>query len=173
KAGAVSAKAPSVGEAAQSTGAVQGATPSPPLNVNVTNDSTTWHSEVAVAIDPSNASNVISASNRTNAQGQYRSADGGQSWSTVSLPLVSPDIDHTDPAVAWTSSGTAWTAVVGENGSSSLIRVYKSTNKGASWQNAGAVSTGIDNDKDNLWIDTAPSSPFRDQIYVVWDEVGK
>jgi hypothetical protein len=104
----------------------------------------------------------------------FYSSDGGASWGQSYLPWAAGDLHMGDPSVDWTSDGTAWATIVGVNASSPLlIRAYRSTDGGATWtlDNTLSSASGF-NDKDMMWVDHGPTSPFKDNVYVVWDVDG-
>ncbi|HKI02267.1 MAG TPA: hypothetical protein VKK31_09820 [Thermoanaerobaculia bacterium] len=114
------------------------------------------------------ASNNISASGQ---QSQFFSLDGGATWSQTSLLLQGTDAFHSDPTVDWTSDGTAWSTTIGINSAVTVLqmRSYKSVDNGASWTFdatfSGAQSSA---DKQIMWVDHSATSPFKDNIYVIW-----
>lgn len=115
---------------------------------------------------------VIAASNDLGSSGmqaQYWSSDGGATWSRSELPLLSQDDFHTDPTVDWTSDGTAWSTTIGVGGAALRLRLYKSTDGGATWDwdstFSGAQTSA---DKQMVWIDHGAASPYRDSIYAIW-----
>src|SRR5580700_3953160 len=93
-----------------------------------------------------------------------------------------------DPSVAWDSRGNAYYScqvfmrpgfVTNNPDTSSAVYVFRSTgDAGASWNFTGhpaietfasSQSTGLPlNDKPYMAIDSSPTSPFRDRIYVAW-----
>ncbi len=145
-------------------------------NLNISNV-TEVHSESFIAIDPSNPSRLVASSNNITGSGrlkQFYSSDGGQSWNTTELPLNDGAAFHSDPAVAWSSSGIAWSATLGIAPSGAIkVQMYKSSDGGATWMFAGTVSVGGNNDKELIWVDDHAASPHRDNVYVAWDEVGQ
>jgi hypothetical protein len=52
------------------------------------------------------------------------------------------------------------------------VQVFKSTDRGTTWSFVSTVSTGNNNDKELMWIDTHSTSPFKDNIYLAWDQPG-
>lgn len=135
------------------------------------------HSESFAAVDPSSPQYVIAASNNITGSGrqkEFYSTNSGATWKTTELPLATGVAFHSDPAVAFTTDGVAWAATLGINntGSSILVQVYKSTDHGATWQFVATVSSGTNNDKELMAVDTHASSPFKDNIYVAWDVPG-
>jgi hypothetical protein len=152
--------------------------PSSPQDFGVTQETrasglqTVPRSESDVRINFFDPQKIVIASNNiggSGAQAQYFSTDGGATWGQTVLPLVAPDNFHSDPTVDWTSDGKAWSATLGIQGSNLRGRSYFSTNFGASW-NFEATFTGTQNsvDKEMIWIDHIPTSPFFDRIYAIW-----
>ena len=145
-------------------------------NVNLTNFAET-NSESSIAVDYTNPLVVVSASNNIQQSGhqkQFYSADGGKTWQVTELPLAAGAALQADPSVAFATDGTVWASTLGidSTGSSVQVEVFKSTNHGASWSFVSSVSSGNNNDKEMIAVDTNPSSPYKDRIYVVWDVPG-
>src|SRR5712691_11584821 len=145
-------------------------------NINITSLDER-NSESAIAVDYSNPKYLISAANNISGSGrqrQFYSSDGGSSWSKTELPLASGTAFQSDPSVAFTTDGTTWAATLGINSSGSSIKaqLYKSTDHGATWSFVSTVSSGNNNDKEMMWIDTHSASPYKDYIYLAWDVPG-
>jgi hypothetical protein len=98
----------------------------------------------------------------------HYSGDGGKTWSQSNLPSVTGDVRQGDPAIDWTSDGTAWSLTLGI--SANLVgRCFKSTGGGATWTFDSTFSgTQTSVDKESLWIDHSPTSPHRDNMYAIW-----
>ncbi len=117
---------------------------------------------------------IIAASNNVlagGAQAQFHSANGGTTWGQANLPLIPGDDFHSDPAVDWTSDGTAWAATVGVNASSLALRMraYKSTDNGVTWTFDNTFSGAqMSADKEKIWVDHSETSPFKDNLYAIW-----
>ncbi|MFL6263299.1 MAG: hypothetical protein ACJ76Y_26690 [Thermoanaerobaculia bacterium] len=114
------------------------------------------------------ASNNISGSG---AQAQFYSTDGGATWGQTSLALQPGDAFHSDPTVDWTSDGTAWSTTIGIDSSHSVLhmRAYKSTDNGATWTfDATFSGSQTTTDKQIMWVDHSATSPYKDNIYVIW-----
>jgi hypothetical protein len=117
---------------------------------------------------------IIGASNNISGSGfqaQFYSTDGGATWGQTSLPLQPGDAFHSDPTVDWTSDGTAWATTIGINsgGTTLQMRAYKSTDNGAAWTfDATFSGTQTDADKQILWVDHSATSPYKDNLYVIW-----
>jgi hypothetical protein len=103
----------------------------------------------------------------------YSSNDGGATWSTTVLPLTETDSFQSDPAVEWTSDGTAWTTFIGITRTGNTrndlrLRSFRSSD-GVRWVPDGDVSGDQTSaDKQMMWTDHSDRSPFKDQIYVIW-----
>jgi len=143
-----------------------------PTNVAISQDTTNPFSESDISINPGNLRQIIAGSNSNAAstQAQYWSNDGGATWNQSSLPLNVGDSFQSDPAVGWTSDGTAWALTIAIQLSGNLIvRSFKSVDGGQTWTFDSIVSGAQTfTDKPLLWVDRVPSSPFRDNMYAVW-----
>jgi hypothetical protein len=123
--------------------------------VNVTSD-TTAQNETPVAVNPLDPQNIITGNNDWNYNdgcGVNASFNGGKTW-TKTLPngflpgitkfTNDPDVAGTgdgdfggDPAVAFGPDGTAYFACFSYNGTSTMLFLSRSTDRGRTWQ-AGA-----------------------------------
>ncbi len=131
-------------------------------------------SESAIRINSWNPAEVIAASNNLEGSGlqaQYWSTNGGESWSQTTLPRVARDFFHSDPTVDWTSDGTAWSTTIGitDDGDALRLRLYRSTNDGATWVFDSTISGNqTATDKQMAWVDQSAASPYLDTMYVIW-----
>jgi hypothetical protein len=172
----------------QSAPAVASTTPSLSLGPNVdvsTEDGP--QSETTIAIDPVHPNVIVAGSNeidRLPMRG-YFSSDGGSSWGAVDLPLPLASSTNgtdfgSDPGVAFDTQGNVYYSyiVVFFNRTFHSIQgtemaVAKSLDHGATWPQTTFFNfnsgTGKFNDKPMIAVDTNPSSPFRDSVYVGWD----
>ncbi len=128
-------------------------------------------SESDIRLSYANLNKIIAASNDINStQAQFYSSDGGSTWNQTTLAFVTGDAQHADPAVDWTSDGTAWAITIGvASGVTNKLRCYKSTDGGQTWtfdSTASGTQTAVD--REVMWVDHSPTSPFKDQIYVIW-----
>jgi BNR/Asp-box repeat len=102
----------------------------------------------------------------------FYSSDGGASWGQSYLPWAAGDAYMGDPSVDWTSDGTAWATIIGVPGGNSLVvRAYRSTDGGATWTLDSSLPP-LGGDKEMMWVDHSATSPFKDNIYVIWDVGG-
>lgn len=132
--------------------------------------------ESAIAMHPTNPELVIAGSNGPNfGQDMHYSSDGGVTWTHApNLPLGNTCCD---PTVAWSSDGSkAYAASLGAN-PSDPVYVYRSADNGQTWTDlsteAGADprrEIGSSTDKEYLHVDTHPSSPYKDHVYLTWHE---
>lgn len=159
-------------------------------NIDVSNELGP-QSETSIAINPSNPSQLVGGSNeifRLPMRG-YASSDGGANWSGVDLPLPPPLVNKgtdfgSDPGVAWDTRGNVYYSYIVvffsngfNNGNGVAINgtemaVARSSDGGHTWASTFfALQTGEAqfNDKPMIAVDDNPTSPFRDTIYVAWD----
>jgi hypothetical protein len=141
-------------------------------NVRLSGAQTSPRAESDVRVNYGNVSQIIAASNALGSDGrqaQFFSSDGGKSWGQTVLPLTGSDTFHSDPAVDWTSDGTAWAITMGLSSSATVLQSYKSTDGGATWSfEATASGSDTNVDREIMWTDHSPTSPFKDQIYLIW-----
>ena len=131
-------------------------------------------SESDIRINFKNPMRIIAASNNLEGSGrqaQFYSSTGGATWGQTTLTLAADDAFNSDPTVDWTSDGVAWSTTIGINNSFSRlsIRSYRSADGGATWTFDGTVSgSHTSADKQMQWIDHSATSPFKDNVYVIW-----
>jgi hypothetical protein len=130
--------------------------------------------ESAVAINPVDPEIVIAGSNGpASGQNMHFSTDGGETWSPApALPLGGTCCD---PTVAWSSDGSlAYTATLG-----AAVFFYRSADGGQTWTDLTNEPPGGDPrreigsgfvDKEYLHVDTSPTSPHQDNIYLTWHQ---
>ena len=144
-------------------------------------------SETSVTINPSNPAQVVGGSNEIFRlpMRAYFSTNGGKSFGAVDLPLPPPATTNgtdfgSDPGVAFDTHGNVYYSyiVVFFNRTFGSIQgtemaVAKSSDGGRTWPHATFFNfnsgSGKFNDKPMIAVDTNPASPFRDSVYVAWD----
>jgi len=140
-----------------------------PVNQEIKINVITGAAETAIAHNPVNPMLVIAGANGgSGGQEMYFSTDGGLTWTTT--PALSGGT-CCDPTVAWSSDGTiAYTATLGNCGfSGCAIWFYRSTDNGQTW--GGRIDlTSSGSDKEYIHVDTYPTSPHRDNVYLTWHD---
>jgi hypothetical protein len=126
--------------------------------------------ETPVVVNPINAQQILAGANDYgcgNVQGFYASSDGGTTWKRNCLNAIAGDFGEGDPIVAYDLNGVAY---IGGIDASHGIVMETSTNNGTTWS---AVKTAVSpffsgglTDKEWMEIDTNPSSPFANSIYI-------
>src|SRR5262245_41699120 len=152
-------------------------------NINVSEEAGP-QSETSIAINPNNPNQIAGGSNeifRLPMRG-YFSSDGGVTWGGVDLPLPPPlgknGFDFgSDPGVAWDLRGNVYYSYIvvffsaGGSINGTEMAVARSADGGQSWTatffNLGGP--GQFNDKPMIAVDTNPSSPNANTVYVAWD----
>lgn len=162
----------------------------PRVNRRVTCDSNPENarSESDIAVNPLNPYNMVGSSKRfTNITGYafslaaYATFDGGQTWAETILPLTDTNgtvyPSTTDPAVAFDDLGNVyiialpWLGEAGPNAGQTIgMSVYQSTDGGRTWNTPVLIHSSTTDDKQAVWADTNPSSPFKGNVYTAWDD---
>jgi hypothetical protein len=141
-------------------------------NVRLSGAQTTPREESDIRFNYNNLNQIICASTHLGAtQPIHYSGDGGVTWSQSNLPAVTGDVRQGDPAIDWTSDGTAWSITIGIDSTTTnlILRSFKSTDGGATWSYDSAISsTQTSMDKEAFWVDHSATSPYKDNMYVLW-----
>jgi hypothetical protein len=140
-------------------------------NVRLSGAQAGQRSECDIRLNYSNPLQIVGSCNSTNTNNeQFYSADGWSTWSQSTLPTVTGDTSQGDPAVDWTSDGTAWSLQVGIGLTGNVIRSFKSTDSAhATWIFDATLSgTQTNVDKPVLWVDHSPTSTYQDNLYALW-----
>ena len=155
-------------------------------NVDVSNEDGP-QSETSITVNPNNSNALVGGSNeifRLPMRG-YFSSDGGKNWGAVDLPLPSPATTNgtdfgSDPGVAFDTRGNVYYSYIVvffnrffKSIQGTEMAVAKSSDGGKTWPQVTFFNfnsgTGQFNDKPMIAVDTNPLSPFRDSVYVAWD----
>jgi Abnormal spindle-like microcephaly-assoc'd, ASPM-SPD-2-Hydin len=142
-------------------------------DIRLSGAQSSFRSESDIRLNYSNPKQLVCASNAV-AVGPlavFYSGDSGSVWSQTSLPPVTGDAFQGDPAVDWTSDGTAWALCVGIGNLliGNIVRSFTSSDAGATWTFDSIVSGTQNNvDKPVLWVDHSPTSAHRDNLYALW-----
>ena len=152
-------------------------------NVQVTYDTSTNNarSESSVAINPNNPDQIVAASKKFADIQTYDftlateySTDGGNTWqASPELALPEGATVMTDPTLAWDDSNNVF--LVGLTGydpptwDTIGIVIYRSSDGGQSWSAPNPIHNSTADDKQWVAGDASTSSPFRGNVYTVWD----
>lgn len=135
--------------------------------------SSNHQSEVSIAISTADPNHLLIGANTnygsgTNPrQGYYYSSNAGSSYSGGdSLPGVGWS---SDPAVTFDASGNAYFNYMEDTGGGYLLFIKKSSNGGATWQNAVQIPGLVDPDKNHAIVDVT-NSLYRNYVYVACTE---
>jgi len=145
-------------------------------NVRLSGSQTGFRSESDIRFNYGSLNQIIGACNdlEDGTLEVFRSSDGGGTWSNSQLPTHAGDLFQSDPAVDWTSDGTAWALAIGVISNPPLVanvRCFKSTDQGSTWNFDSNLSpTNTATDKASLWVDHNPASPYKDQMYAIWHD---
>lgn len=142
------------------------------LNVNVS-ALTGEQEEVDLAIDPTAATHFVAGSNDA-ASGLphvrvFESTNGGGTWSSALLPVKAPYTYASDPAVTFDRAGNAYFAYVAFNDWYQMALFVTKLPAGASAWNSAVAVPSVSSDKELIAVDTSPTSPCVDNVYVAWD----
>lgn len=132
------------------------------------------NAESDIRVNPWDPSRIVASANNLsfgNGMGVFYSGDGGETWRQAVLTPFPDDTFLSDPAMAWTSDGTAWATAIGVQTQDFILRlrVFRSDDGGATWTQDTTISGEQDKaDRQMTWVDSSASSPFKDNLYVVW-----
>lgn len=146
-------------------------------DVPVTEETST-QSENSIVIDPNNKSYVLNSNNSTPVPAgsiyganYFHSSDEGETW-TGQLQGAG-GANSGDPAACINLSGRHFIGFI-DNGSGQSISY--SDNQGATWTTSKVANapSGFGNmlDKNHLWVDKSPTSPFKGYVYDAWTTFG-
>jgi hypothetical protein len=144
-------------------------------DVRLSGAQTLWRSESDIRFNYVNLNQIVGACNdlEDGTLEVFSSVDGGGTWSNSQLPTFAGDSFQSDPAVDWTSDGTAWALAIGVIVAPIIanVRCFKSTDQGSNWIFDSNLSpTNTATDKASLWVDHSPASPYKDQMYAIWHD---
>ncbi len=146
--------------------------------------------ETAIAVSPITPQIIVGASKVIVGGGNgvtgntriasYHSSDGGRTWATSMLSLETPQKTWgraASPSIAVDLNGTFYLCAVLLDNSNfdSSVYVFTSTDGGRTFANPSPVTLDVGSgatpkqaEKAYVTVDTSPTSPFKNSIYVVW-----
>jgi len=155
-------------------------------NVDVSNECGP-QSETYITLDPNRPKVLAAGSNEIYRlpMRAYFSADGGDTWGGVDLPLPPPTqgtndtLFGSDPTLAFDTRGNAYYGYIvvyfgnGSGVKGSAMAVARSSDGGRTWPQTTVFSfengSNHFNDKPMITADQNPRSPFQDSVYIAWD----
>jgi hypothetical protein len=155
----------------------------PNIQVTHVTDLNNARSESAIAINPNNPAQIVSASKSFRNIHTYDftlatqySEDGGLTWQdSAPLPLVGFTV-LSDPTVTWDDAGNVFLLGLSANDPPQDNRIgleaYKSTDGGKTWSGPSRIHANSSDDKQWISGDGNPASPFHGRIYAAWDGPG-
>jgi hypothetical protein len=150
----------------------------PPMDspdVSVTPLTNTTQSENSIAVSPLNPNIVLNSNNSSDypvtqiygASG-FTSTDGGLTW--YGSVQGTGGTNSGDPAVGIARSGRFHNGYIAANGGNGAAY---STDNGVTWTNVQVYpNPGSLADKNHLWVDISPSSPYVNNVYASWTDFG-
>ncbi len=144
-------------------------------DVPVTTATNTTQSEASIFVSPLNDMVVLNSNNSSDfpvtqifgASGFF-STDGGLTWAGSVNGTGGPNSG--DPAVVIGLNGNFYNNYIADNGGNGTAY---STNNGATWTHVQvAPNPGSLADKNHMWIDNSPSSPYEGNLYASWTDFG-
>ncbi|MEO8289064.1 MAG: S-layer homology domain-containing protein [Chloroflexota bacterium] len=131
--------------------------------------------EPSIAVNPTNPLNIVAAAKderggvNTKQIWIYTSTDGGSTWINQQFPLRAPQSPYSsDPVVKFDDDGLLYVTALPYGGGAAGIQVSRSTDGGITFLPATQVTTNGNADKEWMWVDNYPSSPYYHRVYVAW-----
>jgi hypothetical protein len=139
-------------------------------DVAVTSSSSTTQSENSVFVNPTDNNKCLNSNNSTDwpvtgvlGTPGFISTDFGQTWSG-SINGCVPE-SYCDPAAVVDLNGYYYVGFVDDYYGQG---VGYSTDEGSSWTYSMACGGGYLLDKNHLWVDNSPTSPYEGYLYSAW-----
>lgn len=133
-------------------------------------------SENSIFIHPNEINSLLNSNNSTSwpvsnlfGTSGFMSDDGGVTWR--GRPEGTGGSNSGDPATAIDRSGRYFVGYIAANGGQGVAR---SLDRGQTWTHVQAATTRGASllDKNHLWVDNSPTSPFAGNLYSAWTMFG-
>lgn len=146
-------------------------------DVPVTSLTNVTESENSVFVDPNNANYILNSNNSTSWSGgtvgtlyganYFQSSNGGNTWGGT--PNGAGGSNSGDPAAAIGLNGREYVNYISGAGGQGVAY----SDNGTSWSTATlAPNPGSLADKNHMWIDNSPTSPYEGYLYCAWTDFG-
>jgi hypothetical protein len=133
-------------------------------------------SVMAIAANPRDPRTVVEIYLSTPGAGAallpFFSTDGGTTWRGAPPLIPPPECGGlADPSLAWDSNGRVHLLALGlrDDLSPNGIVVYRSSNRGETWERGRTIHSGPSDMHPTLAADTDPAHPTCGNIYAAWD----
>jgi hypothetical protein len=144
-------------------------------DVPVTTATNVTQSETSIFINPNDDQKVLNSNNSSDlpvttifGASYWMSDDAGLTWS--GSPQGAGGSQRGDPATAIDLSGRYYIGYIAANSGNGCAY---STNEGQTWTHVQvAPNPGSLADKNHLWVDDSPSSPYEGNLYAAWTDFG-
>ncbi len=147
------------------------------VDIPVTSLTDVTESENSVFIDPNNADYILNSNNSTSWSGgtvgslygasYFQSSNAGIGW--AGSPSAAGGTNSGDPTTAISRSGRQYINFIDDPGGQGVAY----SDNGTTWSTATiAANPGDLADKNHMWIDNSPSSPYVGNLYTAWTDFG-
>ena len=142
-------------------------------DIAIINSSSVTQSENSIFVDPNDGQHVFNANNSTDWDGsQINTLYGSSHFISNDGENFAGDYDGVnsesfcDPATAIDLNGTIFLGeIFGQSDMNQAVSY--STDNGQTWTSV-YCSSGSDLDKNHLWVDNSPTSPYEGNLYAAW-----
>jgi hypothetical protein len=127
-----------------------------------------FSNEPTIAANPFNANNVVIANYNQGAQTLKISNDGGATFPITTN--AAPGFHDGDDSLAFDSAGRLFWSYLAGPGVSVVVQQVNPTTGALIGNSVDAAGGTTNNDKAWLAADSNPASPFKDNLYIVWND---
>jgi BNR repeat-like domain len=134
-------------------------------------ESFVWSNETTIVVSYNDARGDTASP--PNYSGVSVSHNGGATFTRLgpSSPFTGHGANYGDPIVIYNKKLAKWFAgdLVGGCGVQG-IGLWTSTNNGDTWTVGACAHTGTDDDRESMWVDNNPASPFYGRMYISYND---